>query len=73
MLMPFRFHVSALVVLPFWFAMIVFPRAVRTERLVRSPWIILPPAACYLLLALPHAGEFAGVFVTPGWVPRRWP
>jgi Domain of unknown function (DUF4281) len=59
------FHASALSVLPFWAAMILFPRARLTARLVASPWIALPAALCYLALAAPHARELAGVFASP--------
>lgn len=61
----FLFHLSALSVLPFWAAMIVFPRADRTARLVRSPFIGLPAALCYLALAAPHTVELLGIFASP--------
>jgi len=61
----FLFHFSALSVLPFWAAMIVFPNAARTARLVASPFIGLPAALCYLALAAPHAAELAGIFALP--------
>jgi hypothetical protein len=59
------FHLSAASVLPFWAAMILFPRSPLTARLVASPWIALPAAACYLALAAPHASELLGVFAAP--------
>ncbi len=59
------FQGSAIAVLPFWFAMIVFPRAGWTQRMVATPWIILPPVACYLLLGMPHVGQFLGAFGQP--------
>jgi hypothetical protein len=59
------FHFSALSVLPFWVAMIFFPRARLTAKLVASPWIVLPAALCYTALALPHARELVGVFASP--------
>ncbi len=62
MWMDILFHGSALAVLPFWFAMIVFPRAERTLRMVASPWIILPPVVCYLLLAAPNVPQLVGAF-----------
>lgn len=62
-LTDFFFHFSAAVVLPFWAAMIVFPGAGWTDKLVRSPLIILPPIVCYLYFALPHLPELAAVFV----------
>jgi hypothetical protein len=58
----FLFHFSALSVLPFWAAMILFPRARWTEKLVASPFIGLPAALCYLALAAPHAPELVKMF-----------
>lgn len=63
--MHFLFHFSALSVLPFWAAMILFPRAKRTGRLVASPFIGIPAAICYLALAAPHVAELVGIFVAP--------
>lgn len=59
------FHGSAIMVLPFWVAMIAFPRAGWTQRLVATPWIIVPPVLCYVLLGLPHANEMMQVFGDP--------
>jgi hypothetical protein len=59
------FYFSAISVLPFWTAMIAFPRAPLTEKLVASPWIVLPAAFCYVAFAAPHAGELLGVFSSP--------
>ncbi|MGQ0507893.1 MAG: ABA4-like family protein [Myxococcaceae bacterium] len=59
------FYFSAISVLPFWAAMILFPRARLTAKLVASPWIILPAVFCYLALAAPHSRELLGVF----WLP----
>ncbi len=61
----FFFHFSAAVVLPFWIAMIAFPRAQWTERMVRSPWIIAPPIVCYMYFGLPHIGALFAVFAGP--------
>ena len=63
--MHFLFHFSAISVLPFWAAMIFFPRAQLTAKLVASPWIVLPAALCYLALAIPHARELIAVFAAP--------
>ena len=65
MFTDFLFHGSAIVVLPFWFAMIAFPRADWTGRMIATPWIILPPVVCYLLLGLPHVAELVGAFGEP--------
>lgn len=64
-LSEFLFHFSAGVVLPFWAAMIFFPRAAITEKMVRSPWIILPPILCYAAFVLPHLPELMAVFAGP--------
>jgi len=61
----FLFHFSALSVLPFWAAMIFFPRARLTARLVATPWIVLPAALCYVAFAAPHARELMSVFASP--------
>lgn len=50
----FFFHFSALSVLPFWVMMICFPNRNVTIKLAKSPYIILPPALCYLGLLLPN-------------------
>jgi hypothetical protein len=61
----FLFHFSALSVIPFWAAMILFPRAPLTAKLVASPFIVLPAALCYLALAAPHASELVRIFAAP--------
>ncbi len=63
--MQLLFYLSALSVLPFWAAMIFFPRARVTAKLVASPWIPLPAALAYLALAAPHTRELLGVFASP--------
>ena len=58
MMIEFVFYFSAAAVLPFWFAMIVFPTSKVTERMVRSPWIgVASPVACYLLLVLSNTDK----------------
>lgn len=63
--MDFLFYFSAISVLPFWFMMIIFPQSELTARVVRSPWICLPAAACYLILGLPHIPELLMIFASP--------
>jgi hypothetical protein len=46
------FIVGNIVVLPFWVLMILHPRWDWTQRIIASPWILLPPALCYLLVLL---------------------
>lgn len=62
----FLFHFSALSVLPFWGMMIFLPRSERTERIVRSSWIILPPVVCYTGLLIPNLSwEMTAFFSAP--------
>lgn len=63
--MDVLFHFSAIIVLPFWVGMICFPRSIMTARLVRSPWIALPAAFCYLAFLLPHLPELLPFFASP--------
>ena len=44
------FSLVNLLVLPFWALMIFAPFWRWTERIIRSPWIALPPAVVYALL-----------------------
>ena len=53
-LINFLFHFSAVCVLPFWALMIFFPNLLITQRLIKSPWIILPPIFCYAVLLIPN-------------------
>jgi len=63
--MDFLFHFSALLVTPFWLAMILFPKAGLTQKMVASPWIILPPIACYLIVLLPNFTAGLLIFKNP--------
>ncbi len=63
--MDVLFHGSVVYVLPFWAAMILFPRAEWTKKLVASPWIILPPVLGYTLLFALHAPEMTAIFLKP--------
>lgn len=58
----FFFHFSALSVLPFWGMMIFFPNSNRTEQIIQSTWIILPPIICYLAFLLPNIVEALAIF-----------
>jgi hypothetical protein len=46
------FGLLALLVLPFWLAMLLFPRTSLTRRLVTSPWPFIVLGAVYGLLLL---------------------
>lgn len=48
---------SSFVVLPFWGLMILLPRWSWTQRIIRSPLVILAPALIYAALVLPQLGE----------------
>lgn len=61
----FLFHLSAYSVLAFWFPMIFFPHNEFVKKIVRSPWIILPPTICYLIILIPHLGESLMLFYKP--------
>ncbi len=63
--MDILFHFSAIVVLPFWLMMIFFPHLPLTEKMVKSPLIILPPTICYLIFLLPNFSEAISSFQNP--------
>lgn len=46
----FLFRFSALSVMPFWLLMIFLPSWKYTKLIISSPYIILPPLFCYLIL-----------------------
>ena len=78
------FSLSALLVMPFWFLMIVGPRWRLTERLLRSVAVVLGPVLLYAVLVLPAVGsilpvvaqgrleEVAALLATPRGVTAAW-
>ncbi len=56
------FILGSLAVLPFWLLMIILPRWSWTPRIIASPFIVVPPALCYLLMLIT-------ALVTPSTVP----
>ena len=54
------FSLSFLLVAPFWFLMILVPHWHWTSRIMRSPLVVAPAAAFYLVLVLP---QFVTVFL----------
>jgi len=50
------FSMSNLSVMPFWLSLIFAPRTRWTDRLVRSPLIVVPPLVIYAALVLPALG-----------------
>lgn len=59
------FSLSSLPVLPFWLLMIVLPRWSWTERIMRSPLVILAPALLYIVLVVPRFGEISAAVRNP--------
>ena len=51
------FSLSSAFVMPFWFLMIVFPHWRWTNRVMKSPLVLVPVAALYALLVLPRFGD----------------
>jgi hypothetical protein len=51
------FDLTFLLAVPFWALMIVLPRWSWTERIVRSPLIVLPIVAIYTALIVPDFAE----------------
>lgn len=50
------FSIANLTVMPFWLSLILAPRTRWTDRLMRSPLVVLPPIALYAALVLPALG-----------------
>ena len=59
------FKLSNLLVAPFWLLMILLPRWRFTNRLMRSPWVALGPAALYAVLMTPRLLELAPALLRP--------
>ena len=59
------FGLSNLLVMPFWLLMILLPRWRVTERLLRSPLVVLGPALLYAALILPRLAEIAPALLRP--------
>ena len=59
------FTFSNLLVMPFWLLMIVAPRWSWTERLMKSLWVVVPPAVLYGLLVLPQWPAVFGDLANP--------
>lgn len=65
MTMETIFSFSSLLVMPFWLLMIVLPRWRMTQRLMRSPLVILAPALLYAALVLPTVWEILSAVSNP--------
>jgi hypothetical protein len=78
------FILGNVVVLPFWTLMILLPGWDWTQRIIASPFIIIPPALCYLLVLLgllfgsspiPFSFDLYGVaalLATPAGAASAW-
>jgi hypothetical protein len=56
------FLLSSLLVLPFWLLMIVLPHWRWTQRIMRSPLVVVPNALIYAILVLPRLSEIVSSF-----------
>ncbi len=68
------FSLVNVVILPFWALMLLAPTWRWTERIIRSPWIVAPPALIYAALLLgspllagsgPSPAQVAGALASP--------
>lgn len=53
------------IVMPFWLLLIFAPWWRWTERIMRSPWVALPPALIYVILVVPSVGGVLGAVSNP--------
>lgn len=65
MTLDLLFSFSNLLVMPFWLLMIALPHWRWTQRLIGSPWIVLPVALVYIALVLPQLGGILGTVSNP--------
>jgi hypothetical protein len=63
--MSLLFSIMNLVVAPLWLAMMIFPRARFTQRVVASPLFVLPIALVYVALVVPVLGEVLPAVLRP--------
>jgi len=57
------FQLSIFTVLPFWALMVLLPKWSWTQRIIASPWIVLPSALLYATLTVPgYFSSFEGGF-----------
>lgn len=64
-MIEFIFHFSAMSVMPFWLMMIAFPNVEICNKIIQSPWIIMPPTVCYLMALMPNIATSVLVFQDP--------
>jgi hypothetical protein len=56
------FSAMSMLVAPFWLLMILLPAWGWTERIIRSPLIVVPNALIYAWLVLPRVAEITASF-----------
>ncbi len=59
------FSLSFLLTAPFWGMMIFAPRWRWTQRIIDSPYIILPAALAYVVLIIPSLGDGLALLASP--------
>ncbi len=59
------FNLINITVMPFWLLMIVLPHWRWTERIIRSPLIVLPPVLIYAALVVPQMGSLLAILSAP--------
>lgn len=59
------FDVTFYLAAPFWLLMIVLPKWSWTQRIVRSPLIVLPPLVVFAIVVVPRFWEFLATVSQP--------
>lgn len=61
----FLFQTSSLFVMPFWIAMVFFPRWERLVGIIRSPWIAVVPSIYYAIMVIPGLIDLFAIVGNP--------
>jgi len=64
-MMELLFNIANLVVIPFWVMMIFLPRRNFTQKIIGSPWIVMPLAVLYTGLVIPSFSDLLGILSNP--------
>jgi hypothetical protein len=64
-LMSAIFIAATIAVGPFWFLMVLRPRAAITHRLMRTPWPVVGIGLVYASLVLPNVGAILETLLSP--------
>jgi Domain of unknown function (DUF4281) len=59
------FGITFVLAAPFWTLMVLAPTWDWTRRVAASPWIVVPPALIYAVLAVPQLPALLPVLLTP--------